>query len=219
MSFPCSEIEKRIGYVFCNKPLLETAFTHSSYAHAHGGKDNERLEYLGDAVLQLAVTERQFLTSDKQEGELTKERQQLVCEKALLDAVQRLGIAKYLQIEGGASNVGKKTVASLFETVVAAIYLDGGYKCAKQFILRHLLKNAAVVREENPKGELQEYLQGLGAELPKYSSQKTGADNAPTFDCEATAQGLTAHGVGKSKREAESKAAKALLNALKEREK
>lgn len=216
MTFLFSEIETKIGYVFCDKNLLETAFTHSSYANNVGGKDNERMEYLGDAVLQLIVTERQFTTSDADEGSLTRSRQKLVCEDALYDAVERLGIEGYLRVSGGKSNVGKKTISSLYETTLAAIYLDGGYAAAKTFAEKTLLKETAFCDEDNPKGKLQEFLQSKAMPLPVYECQKTGKDNAPLFRCAVRAQNKIAYGEGGSKREAERNAAKALLNELSE---
>ena len=213
MSFPHTEIENKIEYAFQDKTLLQTAFTHSTYSNAHGGKDNERLEYLGDAVLQLIVTEWQIQTSKAQEGALTKNRQKLVCEDALFNAIKDMDVTKYLLIEGGKANVGKKTISSLFETIIAAIYLDGGYAPAKAFVHRFLLR-AEQTQDRNPKGELQEYLQGIGADLPVYESVKEGKDNAPTFVCKVIAQGKSAQGTGSSKRQAEQIAAAALLAQL-----
>ena len=214
MSFPYTEIEKAIGYAFRDRTLLQEAFTHSTYANAHGGKDNERLEYLGDAVLQLVVTEWQYKDDESaDEGELTRERQKLVCGDALDDAVESLNLQKYLLIEGGRANIGKKTVSSLFEAVAAAIYLDGGYDQAKRFILRY-----AVFKKsqscQNPKGALQELLQAQGKALPIYTCQKSGKDNAPIFRCQVTAQGKTAYGEGGSKKQAEQLAAESLLTQL-----
>lgn len=214
MKFSFTEIENKIGYTFRDKALLEEAFTHSTYAHMHGGKDNERMEYLGDAVLQLVVTEWQYLRDARaEEGHLTFQRQKYVCEDALDEAVRALGLQKYLRIEGGRSNVGKKTVSSLFETVVAAIYLDGGYASAKAFILKHgRLETQA--QTENHKGALQEWLQGKGEQPPVYRTEKSGKDNAPVFRATVTAMGKQAIGEGGSKKEAEQQAAKALLDKL-----
>lgn len=214
MAFPYLEIEKTIGYTFRDKALLKEAFTHSTYANARGGKDNERLEYLGDAVLQLVVTEWQYKDDEKAtEGELTRERQKLVCGDALDEAVESLNLQRYLLVGGGRANVGKKTVSSIFEAVTAAIYLDGGYEEAKKFILRY-----AVFKKEqpskNPKGELQEWLQGRDKPRPVYTCQKEGKDNAPVFYCEATADGKIAHGTGSSKKQAEQAAAENLLQIL-----
>ena len=212
--FPFVEIEKKIGYTFRDKKLLLEAFTHSTYANKHGGKDNERLEYLGDTVLQLVVTEWQFLNRvDAQEGALTKERQTLVCEETLFEAVERLNVKQYLLVEGRAENIGRKTVSSIFETLTAAVYLDGGYEAAKTFVYTHagLHKTS---QEKNPKSVLQEYLQGRGEDVPKYVCKKSGKDNAPTFVCEATAGLRSAKGVGGSKKAAEQNAAEALYVLL-----
>lgn len=213
MSFPYAEIEEKLGYTFKDKALLKTAFTHSTYANNVGGKDNERMEYLGDAVLQLLVTERQFLTSSANEGSLTQARQRLVCEDALYDAVKKLGLEGYLLISGGKSNVGKKTVSSLYETSLAAIYLDGGYAPAKAFVEKTLLEEKTV-SEGNPKSRLQEFLQSKGWALPVYESKKKGKDNAPVFECKVSAQDKTAYGEGGSKRQAEQNAARSLLDKL-----
>ena len=214
MKFPFEEIENKIGYTFRDKELLKEAFTHSTYAHMHGGKDNERMEYLGDAVLQLVVTDWQYRRDARaEEGRLTFERQKFVCEDALDKAVRDLGLQKYLLIEGGRANVGKKTVSSLFETVIAAIYLDGGYVPAREFILTHgnleTQENAA-----NYKGALQEYLQGKGEQFPVYQTEKSGKDNAPVFRATVSAMDKHAIGEGGSKKEAEQQAAKRLLETL-----
>ena len=148
-----------------------------------------------------------------EEGVLTKERQALVCEDALYKAVQSLDVERYLLFEGGKANVGKKTVSSLFETVIAAIYLDGGYIPAKEFILKFGVQTQSGC-SANPKGALQEYLQKRGEALPLYHNTKTGKDNQPIFFCEVQAMGQTATAQGSSKRQSEADAATALLNKL-----
>ena len=214
MDFPIKEIENKIGYTFQDKDLLRVAFTHSTYANAYGGKDNERMEYLGDAVLQLVVTEWQFARYERaEEGEMTRQRQKYVCEEALDEAARGLGLQKYLLVAGGKANVGKKTVSSLFETVVAAIYLDGGYDAAKAFIVKYgRLETQSV--STNYKGALQELLQSKGEQPPVYKTVKSGKDNAPTFVATAIAMGETATGEGGSKKEAEQQAAERLLAVL-----
>ena len=219
MTFPYAEIENRIGYSFHNREFLREAFTHSTYANTYGGKSNERMEYLGDAVLQLVVTEWQYERYQKaDEGMMTRSRQKLVCEEALLDAVQDLGIEKYLLVSGSRANVGKKTLSSLFETVTAAIYLDGGYEAAKTFIqnfgLDHIQPST-----ENAKGALQEYLQSVGEKPPIYKTEKIGKDNAPVFYATVSALGRTEKGEGKSKKQAEQSAAANLLRELKQTKK
>lgn len=199
-------VEQKIGYVFCDKRLLLTAFTHSSYKNVHGGEDNERLEYLGDAVLQLLVTEQQYLEGGS-EGEMTKSRQALVRQSSLKAAVEAIGIAEDLLVCGGKDNVGDKTIASLYESVLAAIYLDGGLQAAREFLARHPLP----LMEDNFKGKLQEFLQKRGKACPVYTFEKCGKDNAPTFVCRVEADGKTAEGRGATKRAAEQLAAQAWL--------
>lgn len=211
MSFPYEEIEKKIGYVFHNKGLLKQAFTHSTYAHANRLESNERMEYLGDAVLELVVTEWQYRKDPTaSEGKLSALRQKLVCRDALDSAVDGLDIWKYLLAVGTKYNVNGKAKSSLFEAITAAIYLDGGYRAAKKFILER--GNIQFdVTASNPKGELKEYLEKRGLEEPRYEVTKWGKDNAPYFRCEVYAQGEVARGDGRTKKEAEATAAARLL--------
>ncbi len=213
-----ADAETRLKYKFRDGSLLETAFTHSTYANAHGTESNERLEYLGDSVLQLVVSELlYFQESDGgkglSEGEMTTLRQTLVRKEALLAAAGRLELGKYLLAEGGAANVGDKTISSLFETVTAAIYLDGGYEAAKTFVLTNL-ENTDIRSTRNYKGLLQEWLQKRGCPHPDYEGTKTGKDNSPVFVCTARGGGAEAEGTGRSKVSAEQEAAKKLLEIL-----
>ncbi len=216
MSFPYAEIEERLGYVFENKGLLKQAFTHSSYAHSTGTGSNERMEYLGDAVLELVVTEWQYTLDNRSEGALSSARQRYVCRDALDSAVDALQIYPYLLVKGGERNLGDKAKSNLFEAVAAAIYLDGGYERAKEFILKHgniRLEQAS----RNYKGELQEFLQARGEEPPRYTCRKEGPDHAPVLYCEVEGMGEKAFGQGKNKREAESLAASRLLWELRKK--
>lgn len=211
------EIENKIGYFFKDKTLLEEAFTHSSFAGKYNMRSNERMEYLGDAVLQLVVTEWQFLKNgEASEGVLTKSRQKLVCKDALDSAVDALDILSYLKVAGRAQyNMGEKAKSSLFEAVVAAIYLDGGYAPAKAFILKH--GNLQMdFTENNPIGELKEYLEKLKKGEVEETWEKFGADNSPTFKCTLTALGESATGEGRTKHEAKATASARLLWELKQ---
>lgn len=213
--FPYQEIEAKLGYTFKRKQLLEEAFTHSSYANRYGGKNNERLEYLGDSVLQLVVTEWQY-RKDKNasEGKLTAKRQKLVCKDALDTAIDGLGVWEYLRASGTQYNIRGKAKSSLFEAITAAIYLDGGYMAAKRFILAH--GNIRFdVTEGNPKGDLKEFLEKRGEQEPRYEVEQSGKDNAPIFHCNVYAMGATARGDGRTKKEAEATAASRLLWELK----
>lgn len=222
-NFPIAEAEKKIGYKFKNKQLLVQAFTHCTYANKFGGGDNERLEFLGDSVLQLIVTEELYARKGKlSEGEMTALRQQYVSGAALQTAVENSGAEKLLLYFGKAENIGNKAVQSLFESVLAAIYLDGdgtagdGYENARTFVKNRLFRG----EKENYKGDLQEYLQGRGAPLPVYETlSKTGADNAPVYSVRVSAEALSAQAKGASIKKAEEQAAKLLLAALKKREK
>lgn len=209
--FPFEEVEKKLGYAFKNKELLEEAFTHSSYANRNQVKSNERLEYLGDSVLQLVVTEWQYKKDPTaSEGKLSAKRQKLVCKDALDTAIDGLGVWGYLLASGTQYNVQGKAKSSLFEAITAAIYLDGGYNAAKKFILKH--GNIRFdVTVGNPKGDLKEFLEKRGEKEPRYEVEKSGKDNAPYFHCVAYAMGESARGEGKTKRESESTAAARLL--------
>ncbi len=218
MSFPYEEIEEKIGYAFRDRALLKQAFTHSTYGNLRHLPDNERLEYLGDAVLELVVTEWQYQTDKGAEGQLSAERQKMVCRGALDSAVDGLGIYPYLLLSGKEQNRGDKAKSNLFEAVVAAIYIDGGYLAAKRFILRH---GNVEKREGKPnyKGDLQEFLQARGEKPPVYATKQAGKDNFPYFYCEARAMGESAEGSGKNRKEAEIVAASRLLWELRERKK
>ncbi|NLG93427.1 MAG: ribonuclease III, partial [Clostridiales bacterium] len=140
------ELEDKLGYHFKNKSYLRTALTHSSYANetkAPGGS-NERLEFLGDSILGWVVADYLFKHfPDLPEGDLTKKRAALVCEKACCGISTQLNVGKYLLLSHGEQNSGGRTrsaiLADAFESIIAAIYLDGGLEEARKFILRFVL--------------------------------------------------------------------------------
>ena len=203
------KIEQEIGYTFGDKGLLSTCFTHSSYANRYGGESNERLEFLGDAVLGFVVAE-QLYGSGGSEGEMTSARIRQVSAGPLESAVRRMGLEKYLLTAGTA---GEKSISSLFEALVAGIYLDGGLEAARGYVLRHLPASS----EPNYKGELQELLQGKHMETAHYTVvSRSGEAHDPHFVVQAEGAGITATGEGRSLRAAEKQAAKALLRKLNE---
>ena len=208
------EIEDKLGYSFQEKALLKQAFTHSTYANIWGDKDNERMEYLGDAVLQLVVTEWQYVNDNRAEGKLSASRQHFVRKEALDTLIDGLGVYDYLLISGGKDNLSDKTKSDLFEAIVGAIYLDGGFEKAREFVLAR--GNLSLGEEtQNYKGALQEWLQAIG-EMPVYSKPiKTGKDHAPMFRSTVRAMGEEAYGEGRTIKEAESWAANRLLWELK----
>ena len=140
--------EEALHYVFTDKSLLKTAFTHKSYSNAFGGADNERLEFLGDAVLEFLVSEMLYASNSGDEGDLTEARQRLVSKAALSVSCERAGLLPYLRYSGGEENLKGKTASNLFESAIAAIYLDGGLPPVKEF-LRTYLKESAVVNYRN----------------------------------------------------------------------
>lgn len=207
-----AQAEQAIGYIFRDKRLLRQCFTHKTYANAKGGEHNERLEFLGDAVLQLYVTEELYRHIRSDEGKLTEIRKNYVSEEALNAAAERADLMRFLRFSGKSENVGNKTPSNLFEAVTAAIYLDGGRENSDGFLSRFITE----VDADRAVNELQEYVQKQTKTLPKYSecTQENGE-----FFCTVRALGKCAEGKGKSKQAAKTQAAKALTEILKKRKK
>ncbi len=194
---------RAIGYSFRDRELLAVCLTHKSWSNAYGGEDNERLEFLGDAVLELIVTEELFRGTRADEGALTGLRQQFVSQSALEAACERAGLKRFMRYSGGESNIGGKTASNLFEAVLGGIYLDGGMEPAREFLGRFL----TFTETENYKSLLQEYVQERARTTPVYlSSEGEGG-----YVCTVSALGREASGRGASKKAAETEAAKALL--------
>ncbi len=208
------EAERAIGYKFRDRELLKTCFTHSTYRNnvAHGGEDNERLEFLGDAVLQLVVSDRLYRASDKDEGKLTERRKGYVSKEALTPVAEKLGLMRFLRHSNREEDMGAKAgklLSSLFEAVTAGIYLDGGIGEAAEFLKRNL----KYMDMESPISALQEFVQEREKATPVYSERQENGE----FVAEVTALGGRGTGRGKSKQAAKEEAAKMLLEKLKER--
>ena len=140
------EFQEKIGYNFKNEALLKQALTHSSYAHEQRKKnsDNERLEFLGDAVLEIVSSEFLYLNyPDKPEGELTKLRASIVCEPTLAMCTNQINLGDYLFLGKGEDMTGgrmrKSILSDALEAVIGAIYLDGGFANAKDFVLKYIM--------------------------------------------------------------------------------
>ena len=217
-------LENRIEYKFRNSLLLAEALTHPSLAYESSRPhfDNQRLEFLGDAVLQLVVTEVLFSRFPEfSEGQLTKLRSQLVSRKALAKFAGTISLGDYVMLgKGEESSGGRKrqsTLADAFEALVGAIYLDAGISPARQLIVRVCQDELALIAnspvERNPKGELQEALQAIEPEAPVYRIiGESGPDHRRVFQAEVAWRGdLLATGKGKSKKEAEIRAASEAL--------
>lgn len=138
-----SEVEKAIGYTFKNKELLAAALTHASYVNEHGGKSYERLEFLGDSLVNFLVAEALY-GSGQDEGTMTERRQHIVSKKPLADAVDRLGLADHVRRGNGNDAFSVKKVSDLFESVCAAVYLDGGLEPCRKFVLGNLRECEAI---------------------------------------------------------------------------
>ncbi len=224
-------LQARLGYSFSDEKLLRLALTHPSVAHEKGAavQHNQRLEFLGDAVLQLALTRElyeKFPAFD--EGPLTKARAKLVNRRTLAVHGRSIGLGQYLILSRGEESHGGRerssALADAFESVIGAIFLDGGYEAARDFVLREFVSEftelGALPLLENPKGELQEFLQAKSPDAPKYHVvSATGPDHDRVFECTVHHGGQElARGVGKSKKAAESEAAMNALRKLRETE-
>jgi len=218
------ELQKRIGYTFAKPFLLKLALTHPSIAHEQGTpmETNQRLEFLGDAVLQLVLTRELFERFPAfDEGPLTKARAKLVNRRSLAEHGRALGLGKELIVSRGEELHGGRerpsALADAYEALLGAIFLDGGFEAAREVILRQFhgaFGTLSVIPIlENPKGELQEFLQATSAEAPHYHVvSATGPDHDRVFECTVHHEGVElARGSGKSKKAAESEAALAAL--------
>ena len=220
-------LETIIGYRFTNADLLKEALTHPSLAYVIDKvrKDNQRLEFLGDAVLQMILTERLFeMFPHFPEGRLTKLRARLVSGAALGDYSRSMELGEHLIMSKGEEASGGRarasSLADVFESLVGAIYLDGGYVAAKGVVLNKCSKWIDQVElspdEHNPKGKLQEILQALSPESPEYRVlSSTGPDHDKFFEIKVVWKDqLLGKGQGNSKKAAETDAAS---NALSEK--
>jgi ribonuclease-3 len=225
-----AELESILGHHFNDPRRLLQALMHSSRIPERAADEpcesNEKLEFLGDAVLELIVSEelvREF--PDWSEGQLSKSRARLVNATAISLSAQRLGIGKYLLLGRGEEKTGGRTkpalLADAYEALIAAVYLDGGLEAARGFVRRSLVEGAIAVEAErlghtDHKSALQEYLQSRGMTPGSYHViAETGPDHQKTFRVEVRIAGqVTAMGSGRTKKEAEQSAAIAALIQL-----
>jgi len=217
-------LESRIQYKFRNSLLLAEALTHPSLAYESQRPhfDNQRLEYLGDAVLQLIVTEELFrMFPDSPEGRLTKLRSRVVSRRALARFAMGIQLGEYVLLGKGEEATGGRrrlsTLADALESLIGAVYLDSGPDAARELVLR-LFKSeigdmAESKEEMNPKGELQECLQSIHPQAPIYRIlSESGPDHRRVFLAEVSwREKVLATGKGKSKKEAEARAASEAL--------
>jgi ribonuclease-3 len=225
-----AELESILGHQFRDPQWLHQALMHSSRiperAAEEPAESNEKLEFLGDAVLELVVSEelvREF--PEWSEGQLSKSRARLVNATAISLSAQRLGLGKYLRLGRGEEKTGGRTkpalLADAYEALIAAIYLDGGIEAARGFVRRSLVEGAIAVEAErlghtDHKSALQEFLQSRGMAPGAYHViSESGPDHQKTFRVEVRIAGqVTAMGCGRTKKEAEQSAAIAALIQL-----
>jgi ribonuclease-3 len=224
-----SILEKKLGLKFRNKDLLKQAFTHRSYLNENPDfklAHNERLEFLGDAVIELIITEHLFKDyPEKSEGDLTNWRAALVNARMLTSVAEKLGFNDFLLLSRGESKeLGKARayiLANVFEALLGALYLDSGYEPCDEFIRKNLLKNLAEIIKEgtykDAKSKFQEQAQEKVSITPNYKVLKeTGPDHDKKFAVGVyLEEELIAEGKGSSKREAEEAAAQEALKVKK----
>lgn len=228
MSRNLKELEKKISYSFSDEGLLKHAMTHSSYVNEKRLKKtdcNERLEFLGDAVLELVSSEYLFFENPKMpEGELTKLRASMVCEKALAFCARDLDLGDFLLLGKGEDATGGRKRDSItsdaLEALIGAIYLDGGFANAKEFILNHVLNDLEGKRLfYDSKTILQELVQGNSEKRICYELVgEVGPDHNKSFQVEVQIGDTTyGQGIGRTKKAAEQEAAYQAILKLKNR--
>ncbi len=221
-------LEEKLGYTFRDRTLLEGALCHSSYANEHrasGARSNERLEFLGDAVLGLVTADYLYRKHpDLPEGDLTRIRAALVCEESLHEVAQSLGLGGYLKLgrgeESGGGRQRPSILADATESVFAAVYLDGGMEQARAIIHRVLLERereeVVEERRRDYKTALQELVQRTPGQTVTYQLvAEHGPDHCRVFVVEVCINGAAAgRGEGRSKKSAEQAAARSALEEL-----
>ena len=232
------QLEERLGYAFRDPEVLDRALTHSSAVpelrSARGEEisfsgsavqDNERLEFLGDAVLELLTSEYLLANFPEwSEGQLSKSRARIVNAHSLEAAARSLGIGEHLRLGRGEEKTGGREkpalLADAFEAVVAAMYLDGGLEPVRELLKRTVfqlaLESGERISESDRKSALQEYLQGKGEPPAEYRlAGETGPDHQKTFQVEVWVKGeCLANAEGNTKKEAEQRAARSALEKL-----
>ena len=218
------KLEEKIGYTFQNRELITVALTHSSYANEvkHGTKFNERLEFLGDAVLSIVVSDFLFHRYHLPEGELTKLRASLVCEKTLALFAGKISLGSYLRLGRGEEMTGGRERPSIcsdaFEAVIAALYLDGGIEAARKFVLPFIQDTLG--EHSTPFKDYKTLLQEIIQQNPEEKLQyvlveESGPDHDKRFVVEVHLNSnVIGSGEGRSKKAAEQQAAKKALELM-----
>ena len=206
----------KMGISIKNMDLITTALTHSSYSNEHDCQNYERLEFLGDAILEAVTSEYFYLYTDYKEGMMTKLRANYVCEKALATYAKKLGIDKHIRLgQGQMHDLNDTIIADVFESVAAAIYLDQGFNTVKKYldeiIIPYIKKEADF--NADYKTRLQELVQTDKKSLEYFITKEYGEAHNKTFEVIVKIDDIIyGKGIGKSKKEAEQMAALDALN-------
>ena len=220
------KIEQNIEYTFNNKELLKKALTHTSYAYENHVESNEKLEFLGDSILEFISSKYLFENyQNLKEGEMTKVRATVVCEKSLYKIAKLHDFSDFLYVGKSEKKTGGENrpaiLADSVEAIIAAIYIDGGIEEAEKFIIKNLKEEIQQatkhVGDKDYKTVLQEKLQENGEVEIKYEiTQEKGPDHNKSFEAQVSCNGeILASGKGKSKKDAQMHAAKKALENLK----
>ena len=225
--FEIGELETKLGFKFSNRDLLRQALTHESFVNERAAetagnriRSYERLEYLGDAVLNFTVANALFESSeDATEGEMSIGRANIVCKDSLASAAERIGLGEHILRSRGETthspNVQKSVLEDSFEAIIGAIHVDQGYDAAQEFVFKHLGERIDHVAQngvdKDPKSAFQELVQGIGLKTPRYRTEKVGFDayGQQQYSAQVLIDGReVASGLGFSKSKAQKNAAK-----------
>ena len=206
---------RELGIEIENKNLLYTALTHTSYSNEVGGENYERLEFLGDSVIELIMSEYFYKNHNMTEGDMSKTRASYVCEAALYEYSKKINLIPYINVGNGVDKDNETIVADVFEAVLAVIYLEKGLDVAKDYIYKIVLpyvENKTIFLSDY-KSHLQEMVQTEKKSLEYIVVEESGPAHDKTFKVNVLVDGIIfGSGIGKSKKEAEQNAAK---NAIK----
>ena len=212
-----NNLEEVLGIHFNNKGLLTEALTHSSYGNEHNTPYNERLEFLGDAVIELLMSQYLYLKSEISEGQMTKKRAQSVCEEALVKYADKINLKEYMLLGHGEelSNGRNRPaiIADCFEAVFGAVYLDQGYFVAYELFEKLVIPHLDLLNDiKDYKSTLQEYVQSFKNTITYELISEEGPAHDKTYTVKVLMDGVTLGvGIGKTKKEAEQNAAKEAL--------
>lgn len=201
----------KYGIKIKNEELLLTALTHSSFANETHTESYERLEFLGDAVLELATSEYFYLRSDLKEGKMSKVRASYVCENALYEYSKDIGLIEHIRCGNGMNTITPSIVADCFESVLAVIFLEHGFSVAKKFALSIIVPyiEKGIVFFHDNKSYLQEMVHTEKKTIEYIVTSESGPANDKTFEVDVFVDGIKfGSGIGKSKQEAEQNAAR-----------